>query len=143
MPGRGLYNIVQRRPDTRATSGPLGLDRRRLLVAFVGIALLLFGSALGSQAVSALGTVFVLSTVMVWSYLGPALDRVADAWRTAKLQAGVWRLRLGNDDDQVDATERLRERYADGELTEAEFEERMETVLQTDDEKVAELIVED
>lgn len=143
MPSHGLSDPVQRRPDRRATSGPFGLDRRRLLVAFVGIALFTLGGALGSRVATALGVLFVLSTVMVWSYLGPALDRVADAYRAAKLQVGVWRLRLGGDDDQVDATERLRERYADGELTEAEFEQRMETVLQTDDEEVAELIVED
>lgn len=136
---------MQRQPDGRATSatGPLGLDRRRLLVAFSGIALFMIGGVLESQVATVLGVLFVLATVMVWSYVGPTLDRLADAWRTAKLQVGVWRLRLGDDEEEVDATERLRERYADGELTEAEFEDRMETVLQTDDDRVAELIAED
>ncbi len=139
MPPRGLSVTVQRRPERRA-SGPLGLDRRRLLVAFVGVALFLFGGVLGSRAVTVLGVLSVLSTVMVWSYLRTALDRAAAAWQSAKLQVGVWRLRR---EDDPDPEQRLRQRYADGDLTEAEFEERMETVLQTDDEEVAELIAED
>jgi len=112
-------------------------------VAFLGIAVFLLGSALGSRPATAAGTVLVLATVMVWSYVGPALDRLADAWRAARLQVGVWRLRLGSDEEAVDPAERLRERYAADELTETEFEDRMELVLETDDDDVAEMIAED
>jgi len=48
-----------------------------------------------------------------------------------------------SDDERADPVDRLQERYAADEISEAEFERRMETVLQTDDEEVAELIVEE
>jgi len=113
-------------------------------VLFVGVALFLLGGAAGSDATAAVGAVTALSTVLVWSSVGGALDRIAHAVHGARLRIGALRSALERGKtDEPDPVDRLQQRYADDEITEAEFERRMETVLRTDDEEVAEMIVEE
>lgn len=118
---------------------------------FLGVALFLIGGAVGAELLAALGIVTALSTVLVWSYVGGAIDRVVGAGRGVRTTLGVWRLTLGEwrsdrsgaeTDGQRRAVERLQQRYAEDELTEREFEEQMELVLETDDDEVAEMLVE-
>ena len=111
---------------------------------FVGVALFLLGGAAGSDVTAAVGAVTALSTVLVWSFVGGALDRIARAVHGARLRTGALRSTLERGaTDEPDPVDRLQQRYADDEITEAEFERRMETVLRTDDDEVAEMIVEE
>lgn len=110
---------------------------------FVGLALALLGSAAGSRLGAALGVVVVSSTVLVWSTVDAAVDRLLATASAARARLGDWRRRGERGDDGTDrAVETLKRRYAEGELTETEFEERLELVERTDDEEVARLLVE-
>jgi hypothetical protein len=136
-------NGRRRQPDEGSLFG-----KRRRLILFLGVALFLVGGAVRSDVVAAVGAVTALSTVLVWSYVSSVLDGLAHAVHETRLRVDLLRVTLrrdgdGGDDERADPVDRLQQRYAADEISEAEFERRMETVLQTDDEEVAELIVEE
>ncbi|WP_436929261.1 SHOCT domain-containing protein [Halosimplex halobium] len=82
---------------------------------FLGIALLFLGGEIGVGAVAALGVVTFLAAI----FLSDPIE--------ALLRSG------GSDDDATtDPVDELRQRYARGEIDEAEFEQRLDRLLETE-----------
>jgi uncharacterized membrane protein len=91
------------------------------VLLFGGIALAALGGSLGSEVLGAVGGVVFLAAIFLSDFLADVLAPDAEAAETSA------------DDDAADPVAVLRERYADGEIDEAEFERRLERLLATED----------
>jgi len=96
-------------------------DHVEEVLLFGGIALAALGGSLGSEVLGAVGGVVFLAAIFLSDFLA---DVLAPGARTAATPAT---------DDADDPVEVLGERYADGEIDEAEFERRLERLLATED----------
>jgi uncharacterized membrane protein len=93
------------------------------VLLFGGLALAAVGTALGVDVLSAVGGVVFLAAIFLSDFLAAVLAPDEEA-------AG---------DDAAEAPlDVLRRRYADGELSEAEFERKVERLLETEDAATAE-----
>jgi len=89
------------------------------LLMFLGLAVMLLGGALGSEVVAVIGLVGLLGGVFVGDTVGEILATYAEE--------------AGEDAAAEDPLETLRGQYARGELSETEFEHRVERLLETED----------
>jgi uncharacterized membrane protein len=94
----------------------LAADATKLLV-FLGVAVAMVGGTLGVDVAVAVGLVLLIGAQWVGPTIGDALMAYADG---------------AGDATSEDPVEALRERYARGELTEAEFEQKLERLLETE-----------
>lgn len=77
--------------------------------------------------------VFVLGWVVVTPLVAVLFGEPDDEWEEyAKEAAGVYETDTGHEPSKEDALETLRDRYARGELSEAQFERKLERLLETE-----------
>lgn len=100
------------------------------IVAVVTLPLgILAGVFMGREAA---GVVFIVGWLLLVPVLGILSDHV-DLGSTSEYDVDTEAVTASGDGSEDDALQRLRERYAAGDIDEVEFERRLEALLETED----------
>lgn len=92
------------------------------------------GEMLGAMVAFGVDTVFLVAILAVTGHVAPAVAGAVSAGVVAVFAAWMavrwWR--LGDGGDETDPVEALKRRYANGEVSEAEFERRLDALMDAD-----------